>query len=155
MYSNSCRSCSFEREIMKIGQSSHKMYSNNILNSQESMTILNACTKKSGTLLNAPRMNRINLLILKEKKCLYFQWLGRVDKFTCLFGPIGQGGGLQNTPTASVQRGKTPSRSVLDMTLNNQMMRLHGSQVPLHCHYSQFHSGLRQQQLIGSYFWVK
>ena len=32
------------------------MYSNNILNFQESMTILNACTKKSGNLLNAPRI---------------------------------------------------------------------------------------------------
>ena len=30
------------------------MHSNNILNFQESMTILNACTKKSGNLLNAP-----------------------------------------------------------------------------------------------------
>ena len=39
-------SCSFEPEIIKIGQSSHKMYSNSILNFQESMTILNACTKK-------------------------------------------------------------------------------------------------------------
>ena len=29
-YSNSCRRCSFEAEIIKIGQSSHKMYSNNI-----------------------------------------------------------------------------------------------------------------------------
>ena len=37
---------SFEPEIMKIGQSSHKMYSNNILNFQESTTILNAHTKK-------------------------------------------------------------------------------------------------------------
>ena len=32
MYSNCCCSCSFEAEIIKIGQSSHKMYSNNILN---------------------------------------------------------------------------------------------------------------------------
>ena len=32
---------------MKIGQSSYKMYSNNIVNIQESTTILNACTKKS------------------------------------------------------------------------------------------------------------
>ena len=56
MYSNSCCSCSFEPEIIKIGQSSHKMYSNNILNFQESLTILNACTKKSGNLLNTPRM---------------------------------------------------------------------------------------------------
>ena len=30
----------------KIGQSSHRMYSNNILNFQESTTILSACTKK-------------------------------------------------------------------------------------------------------------
>ena len=32
VYSNSCCSCSFEAEIIKIGQSSHKMYSNNIQN---------------------------------------------------------------------------------------------------------------------------
>ena len=32
MYSNSCCSCSFEAEIIKIGQSSHKMYSNNTMN---------------------------------------------------------------------------------------------------------------------------
>ena len=34
VYSNFCCSSSFEREIIKIGQSSHKMYSNNILNFQ-------------------------------------------------------------------------------------------------------------------------
>ena len=55
VYSNYCCSCWFEPEIIKIGQSSHKMYSNKILNFQESTTILNACTKKSGNLLNAPR----------------------------------------------------------------------------------------------------
>ena len=55
VYSNCCCSCWFEREIIKIGQSSHKMYSNKIVNFQESTTILNACTKKSGKLLNAPR----------------------------------------------------------------------------------------------------
>ena len=54
VYSNCCCSCSFEPEIIKIGQSSYKMYSNNILNFQESTTILNACTKKSGNLLIAP-----------------------------------------------------------------------------------------------------
>ena len=32
VYSNCCCSCSFESEIIKIGQSSHKMYSNNIVN---------------------------------------------------------------------------------------------------------------------------
>ena len=53
-YSNSCNSCSFEPEILNIGQSSHKMYSNNIVNFQESTTILNAWTKKSGNLLKVP-----------------------------------------------------------------------------------------------------
>ena len=42
VYSNCCCSCSFEPEIIKIGQSSHKMYSNDIVNFQESTTILNA-----------------------------------------------------------------------------------------------------------------
>ena len=31
---------------------------------------------------------------------------------------------LQNTPTASLQRGKTPSTNVLDMTLSKMMVRL-------------------------------
>ena len=56
VYSNCCCSCSFEPEIIEIGQSSYKMYNNNILNFQESTTILNARTKKSGNLLNAPRI---------------------------------------------------------------------------------------------------
>ena len=46
VYSNSCFSCSFEADILKIGHSSDNMNSNNILNFQESTTILNACTKK-------------------------------------------------------------------------------------------------------------
>ena len=46
VYSNSCCSSSFEPEIIEISQSSHKMSSNKILNYQESVTILNACTKK-------------------------------------------------------------------------------------------------------------
>ena len=61
VYSNCCCSCSFEPEIIKIGQSSHKMYSNNIMYLQESMTILNACTKKSGNLLKAPHIFLISL----------------------------------------------------------------------------------------------
>ena len=40
----------FECEIIKIGQSSHKMYSNKILNFQVSTTIFNVCTKKAGNL---------------------------------------------------------------------------------------------------------
>ena len=54
VYSNCCCSYSFEAEIIKISQSSHKMYSNNILNFQVSTTILNGSTKKSGNLLNTP-----------------------------------------------------------------------------------------------------
>ena len=46
VYFNCGCSCWFEAEIIKIGQSSHKMYSNNMLNFQESTTILNACAKK-------------------------------------------------------------------------------------------------------------
>ena len=49
VYSNCCCSCSFETDIIKIGQSSHKMYSNNILNFQESTTILNTSTKSLET----------------------------------------------------------------------------------------------------------
>ena len=45
VYSNCCCSCSFEHEIIKIGQSSHKMYSNNILNFEESTTNLNGQSK--------------------------------------------------------------------------------------------------------------
>ena len=59
MYSNCCCSCSFEREIRKIGQSSQKMYRNNILNSQESTTILNSFTKKSVNLLKAPHIFKL------------------------------------------------------------------------------------------------
>ena len=40
------------------------MYSNKILNVQESTTILNARTKKSGNLLNAPRIYIYNRLIV-------------------------------------------------------------------------------------------
>ena len=58
VYSNCCCSCSFEAEIVEIGQSSHQMYCNNIVNFQESTTILNACTKKCGNLLNGPRTSK-------------------------------------------------------------------------------------------------
>ena len=60
VYSNCCCSCSFEAEILKISQSSQKMYSNNIVNFQESTTILNACTKKV--------WNYIYIYIYKTKK---------------------------------------------------------------------------------------
>ena len=59
VYSNCYCSCSFGPKIIKLGQSSHKMYSNNILNVQESTT------KKSGNLLKAPRMYD-NLTLYKK-----------------------------------------------------------------------------------------
>ena len=54
-------------------QSSHKMYSNNILNFQESTTILNACTKKSGNLLNAPRIYPTHLREMDATQSQYFK----------------------------------------------------------------------------------
>ena len=54
VYSNYCCSCPFEAEIIKIGQSSHNIYSNNIVNSQESMTILNPHTKNVWKIIICP-----------------------------------------------------------------------------------------------------
>ena len=47
VYFNSYWSCLFEPEIIKVGQTSHKMYNNNIVNFHESTTILHARMKKS------------------------------------------------------------------------------------------------------------
>ena len=68
VYFNSYCSCSFEPKIIKIGLSSHKMYSNNILNFQESTTILNACIKQPRILLKA-------LWILFPNLCLVLWFL--------------------------------------------------------------------------------
>ena len=80
MYSNCCCSCSVEAEITKIGQSSDKMYSNNIVNLQESTTILNACTKKSGNLLKAPRIFLMSKV--KSKSQISF-FLIKIELCTC------------------------------------------------------------------------
>ena len=53
VYSNCCCSCSFEPEIIKINQSSHKMYSNEFPRVYDNFKCL--YKKKSGNLLNAPR----------------------------------------------------------------------------------------------------
>ena len=68
VYSNSCCSCSFEAEIIKIIHTSHKMYSNKILNFQEITTIVNACTKKSGNLLNALRIYKLVTVVQGDQK---------------------------------------------------------------------------------------
>ena len=79
VYSNCCCSCWLEPEIIKIGQSSHNMYSNNILNFQESTTILNASTKKYGNLLKAPRIwhlspaqsGRLIFFLVSRRWCIH------------------------------------------------------------------------------------
>ena len=53
VYSYCCCSCSFQCDIIKIGQSSHNMYSNNILNFRESMTLLNVPAKKVWKLIES------------------------------------------------------------------------------------------------------
>ena len=53
VYSNCCCCCWFEPEIINIGQSSPKMYSNNIVNFQEFMTIFNSITKKVWKLIES------------------------------------------------------------------------------------------------------
>ena len=69
VYSNCCCSCWYELEIIKIGQSSHKIYSNNILNVQVSMSILTACIKTSGNLLNVSRINK--WIYMRWYRCIY------------------------------------------------------------------------------------
>ena len=81
VYSNSCWSCSFEAAILKIGQSSHKMYRNNIVNFQESTTILNAGTKKSGNLLKAPRKFLKWILLLLFIFSIYFFYFQKKIKW--------------------------------------------------------------------------
>ena len=70
VYSNSCYSCSFEPGIIKIGQSSHRMYSHNIVNFQESMTILNASTKKVWKLIEGTTYIFTPTTITKTKQAL-------------------------------------------------------------------------------------
>ena len=81
MYSNCCCSCSFEAEIIRIGQSSHKMYSNNILNFQESTTILNTHLKKVWKLIVCTSYHyphSPNLLILARiVKCHFYLFISQ------------------------------------------------------------------------------
>ena len=85
VYSNCCCSCSFEPEIIKIGQSSHKMYSNNIINIQKSTAVLNAWTKKSGNLLNSPRIYRTFYAFFVVYIYIYIVQIGIVINHKILF----------------------------------------------------------------------
>ena len=69
MYSNCYCSCSLEAEIIKIGPSSHKMYSKKILNFQESTKILNACTKTVWNLIEGNKY--IYIYIVGQKSLIY------------------------------------------------------------------------------------
>ena len=84
-YSNCCCNCSFEPVIIRIGQSSHKMYSNNILKFQESTIILNACTKKSGNLLKAPRNYRKKWIKSFRLNYTCTGWIGLSSRYFRLF----------------------------------------------------------------------
>ena len=87
VYFNCCCSCSFEPEIIRIGQTSHKMYSNKILNFQVSAPILNACTKKLG---NAPRF----IIIIMARRQLRSPWPSLVTPFYRLSLPAGLQGSM-------------------------------------------------------------
>ena len=71
VYSNCYCSCSFETEIIKIVQSPHKMYSNNIVNFQESTITLNACTKNVWNLIECTTYVCVCVCV-----CILFVWLG-------------------------------------------------------------------------------
>ena len=82
VYSNCCCSCLFELKIIKIGQSSHKMYSNNVVNFQESTTKLNASTKKGGNLLKAPHLS-FEAFLYNSYIVIWFQvFLFNVNNFS-------------------------------------------------------------------------
>ena len=120
---------------------------------------------------------RNSLFVLTFQKFIQFYRYGGMQlctsKLNCLdvllflfnffFYPAQLAGAAeQNTPTVSLQRGKTtpPSTSVLDMTLNQLMVRLQSwssgaYRVLLHCLYFQVHSDLEWQYLLGSHLWVK
>ena len=79
VHSSCCRNCSFEPEIIKIGQSSHKMYSNNIKFSSVYNNFI-CLYKKSENLLNDPStslslslslsLSSLSVYIYRER-CLY------------------------------------------------------------------------------------
>ena len=74
VYSNCFCSSLYEPEIIKIGQSSHQVYSNNIVNCRESTTILNAHTeKKSVNQAYAPRIYTYIYIYIYNK-----------DNFVCI-----------------------------------------------------------------------
>ena len=84
VYSNCCCSCSFKPEIIKLGQSCHYMCSNNLLNFQESLTILNVPTKNSGNLLNALRISYIFIRYISYF-FVYMTWIYMYDIYIYIY----------------------------------------------------------------------
>ena len=61
----------------------------------------------------------------KNTRVVFFKLYAFIHLIFFLFGNFWPSRlGLQNTPTASPQRGKTPPTNVLDMTRNNLIVRL-------------------------------
>ena len=99
VYSNSCCCCSFEPEIIKRDLSSHKIYSNKILNFQD-YDEFKCPSQKSKNLLNAPRIFMHPCFIYLYITCkgrsqcdvcfnLYIKYWDREDKeFVCNYGYI-------------------------------------------------------------------
>ena len=85
VYSICCCSCWFEAEIIKIGQSFHKMYSNNLVNFQESMTIVNACTKNVWKLIECTHHTHTNTHTHTHKqniaKIVFFLFILMITNF--------------------------------------------------------------------------
>ena len=72
VFSNCCCSCSFEAEIIKIGQSSHNICSNKILNFQEFTTIFNACTEKVWKLIEGlPYIKYIRSMLITTVNLMF------------------------------------------------------------------------------------
>ena len=87
VYTNSFCGCLFESEIMKIGQSSHKMYNDNILKFLESATILNAFTKN----LETGWMHHVHFLIQSEFVVSSGEFKADSRRQSVVFRPSGPG----------------------------------------------------------------
>ena len=72
MYSNSYYSYKFAPKQEKIGQSSHKEYSNNILKYLEFTAIINACTKKVWKLIECTSYVTWLLIVMSLRRNNHF-----------------------------------------------------------------------------------
>ena len=75
VYSNCCCSCSFEPELIKIVQSSYKIYINNIVNFQESTPIFNACTKMVWKLIECTTCIFVWMDFALNPHTLFIMWI--------------------------------------------------------------------------------